>query len=149
MLQFFKLFATGFGVGFLPKAPGTFGTLLAIPCYILLSALPVPQYLTFLIGFIFFSIWVSGNAIKIFDKKDPSEVVIDEVVGYFVTMSFVPFSWMAVALGFVFFRLFDIVKVWPANWVDRRVGGGIGIVMDDVVAAIYANLLLRIVIYFL
>ena len=144
MFHFFKFFATGFGAGYLPKAPGTWGTLLAIlPVYLLQSYVP-EYYLMFTIAFIIFSVWVSSNAIKIFNDSDPSIVVIDEIAGFLVTMLFVPFSYLFVGIAFVLFRLFDILKPWPICWLDKRLGGGWGIVLDDVMAGIYACVLLHL-----
>ena len=144
MYYFFKFFATGFGAGLLPKAPGTWGTLLAVLPYYFMQFLPTSTYLAVAIGFIFFAVWISSNAIKIYDDDDPSIVVIDEVAGFFVAMLFVPFSWLLVGIGFGLFRLFDIWKPWPISLIDKRLGGGWGVVFDDVIAGVYTCVLLNL-----
>jgi phosphatidylglycerophosphatase A len=83
-------------------------------------------------------IWICGKAAKDIGVHDHGGIVWDEIVGYLLTMYWVPFSWQNVILGFVFFRLFDILKPWPINWLDRHVSGGVGIMLDDVVAALMA-----------
>ena len=117
--QYFISF--GFGSGLLPKAPGTFGTIAAIPLYFLLFGLPAHLYLLVCI------FW-------------------DEIVGYLFTMYLVPFSVFNVFLGFIFFRVFDIWKPLPIGWFDRRLKGGLGIMLDDFIAAVFAWVALQIVI---
>jgi phosphatidylglycerophosphatase A len=126
-------------------ASGTVGTLAAIPLYLLLGRLPIPLYLLLLIPLTIFSCWVAGRAEAIFDEKDSGKIVIDEVVGYLFTMTGAPYSLSAIILGFCLFRFFDIVKVPPANVIDRRLKNGCGVVLDDVVAGIYACLTLQII----
>lgn len=116
----------------------------AIPLYLLLGRLPITLYILLLIPLTIFSCWVSGRAESIFNEKDSGKIVIDEVVGYLVTMSGAPFSLSAILLGFFLFRFFDIVKVPPANAIDRRLKNGCGVVLDDVVAGIYACLMLHL-----
>lgn len=130
-------------------ASGTVGTLAAIPLYLILAGLPISYYLLSLISLTIFSFWVSGKAEAIFNEKDSGKIVIDEVVGYLVTMTGVSLSLPAIILGFFLFRFFDIVKVPPANIIDRRLKNGIGVVMDDVVAGIYACLLLHLTLRFI
>ena len=125
-------------------ASGTVGTLAAIPLYFMLGRLPVSLYLLLLIPLIIFSCWVSGRAEAIFNEKDSGKIVIDEVVGFLVTMTGAPVSLSAIILGFFLFRFFDIVKVPPANVIDRRLKNGCGVVLDDVVAGIYACLMLHL-----
>jgi phosphatidylglycerophosphatase A len=148
MRRFVIIFATWWGTGYSPIASGTVGTVAAIPLYLLLGRLSIPLYLLLLIPLTIFSCWVSGRAEAIFNEKDSGKIVIDEVVGYLVTMTGAPFSLSAIILGFFLFRFFDIVKVPPANVIDRRLKNGCGVVLDDVVAGIYAcltlHLLLRI-----
>jgi phosphatidylglycerophosphatase A len=144
MRRFVILFATWWGTGYSPIASGTVGTLAAIPLYLLLVRLPIPYYLLSLIPLFLFSCWVSDRAETIFNEKDSGKIVIDEVVGYLVTMTGIPLSWGSVILGFFLFRFFDIVKVPPANIIDRRMKNGWGVVLDDVVAGLYACLLLHI-----
>jgi phosphatidylglycerophosphatase A len=148
MRRFVILLSTWWGTGYSPIASGTVGTVAAIPLYLLLGMLPIPLYLLLLIPLTIFSCWVSGRAEVIFNEKDSGKIVIDEVVGYLVTMTGAPFSLSAIILGFFLFRIFDIVKVPPANVIDRRLKNGFGVVLDDVVAGVYAcltlHLLLRI-----
>ncbi|HEX9024304.1 MAG TPA: phosphatidylglycerophosphatase A [Geobacteraceae bacterium] len=143
------LFATWWGTGYSPIASGTVGTLAAIPLYLLLGNLPIAQYLLLLIPLTLFACWVSGKAELIFNEKDSGKIVIDEVVGYLVTMTGVPLSWKGVILGFFLFRLFDIVKLFPANVIDRRMKNGYGVVMDDVAAGVYACFLLHLILRFI
>ena len=134
--------ATGFGSGFAPFAPGTAGTVGAIPIYLIFSPLSRPLYLLSVLALTFLAVYVSQEAEKIFHKKDASQIVIDEIAGFLWTMSFVYPTVRHVLLGFIFFRFFDIVKVFPARLCQDRMPGGYGVVFDDVVAGIYANILL-------
>lgn len=137
-----KLFATWGGSGYSPVASGTVGTVAAIPFYLLLARLPLPVYLLTLTAFFFLACWVSGRAEVIFQQKDSGKIVIDEVVGYLVTMIAIPFDWRYIVAGFFLFRFFDIVKIQPARWFDRQLKNGYGVVLDDVAAGVYAWLLL-------
>lgn len=148
MRRFVIAFATWGGTGFSPIASGTVGTLAAIPFYLLLVRLPLSLYLLVLGPFFFFACWVSGRAEEIFAEKDSGKIVIDEVVGYLVTMTAVPLAWQWVVAGFFLFRFFDIVKVPPARYFDREVKNGYGVVLDDVVAGIYACLALHLLVRF-
>jgi phosphatidylglycerophosphatase A len=136
--------ATGCGSGYAPVAPGTAGTAVGIVIFFLLSSFSLPLYLLTTLAFTFAAIWCAHQAALILQMKDPSLVVIDEIAGYLVTMASFPFTWQYVAAGFVLFRLFDIVKPFPARWIDRTVEGGYGIVLDDVAAGIYANIVLQV-----
>jgi phosphatidylglycerophosphatase A len=138
-----KLLATWFGSGYAPVASGTFGTLAAIPFYLWLVRLPLPLYLLTLVAFFFLACWVSGRAEILFGEKDSGKIVIDEVVGYLVTMTALPLDWRYATAGFFLFRFFDILKPPPARWFDREVKNGYGVVLDDVVAGIYAWLCLQ------
>jgi len=147
MRRFVILCATWGGTGFSPFASGTVGTLAAIPLYLVLVRLPLPLYLLTVLAFTLFACWISGHAEDVFGEKDSGKIVIDEVAGYLVTMIAVPLSWQSVLAGFLFFRLFDIVKPQPARWFDRSLKNGYGVVLDDIAAGIYAcaatHLLLR------
>ena len=147
MRRFVILFATWGGTGFSPFASGTVGTLGAIPFYLALCRLPLPLYLLTTLAFTLFACWVSGHAEVVFAEKDSGTIVIDEVAGYLVTMIALPHTWLAVAAGFFFFRLFDVLKPQPARWFDRSLKNGYGVVLDDIAAGIYAcaatHLLLR------
>lgn len=133
------LCALGFGAGLAPKAPGTFGTLVAIPIVILLAQ--GSNWLLPLVTFVFFGagIYICSDASKYFGAHDHSSIVWDEIVGYMITLSFVPVSLETIIIGFILFRLLDILKPWPISWLDRRVDGAWGIMLDDVVAGLVAN----------
>jgi phosphatidylglycerophosphatase A len=144
MNYFILLLATGFGVGFSPMAPGTMGTLLAIPIFLLLSSIPSPVYECTIIAFFFLASWVSDKAQTHWGKKDDQRIVIDEIVGFFTTMMWLPRTALFMTLGFVLFRLFDITKPPPIRRLEN-VGGGYGVVLDDVMAGVYANMALQII----
>lgn len=130
--------AFGFGSGLSPVAPGTFGTLAAIPVYLLLSACSWPIYLALTCAAFVLGIYVSNIVSRDLGEHDYSGIVWDEVVGYLLTMFMAPKGLVWIILGFVLFRLFDIWKPQPIGWVDKRLHGGIGIMLDDVMAAIPA-----------
>lgn len=138
MKKFVIIAATWFGTGFAPVAPGTFGTLGAIPLYLMLSRLSLPLYLLTAAAFTLFACWVAGHGEEIWEEHDSSRIVIDEVAGFLVTMSAVPASWQGVLVGFLMFRIFDILKPQPARWFDRSLKNGYGVVLDDIMAGIYA-----------
>lgn len=142
---FIKLFATWGGSGYSPFASGTVGTLAAIPLYIWLARLPLTLYLITLVAFFFFACWVSGRAEIIFNEKDSGKIVIDEVIGYLVTMIAIQPDWRHILAGFLLFRFFDIVKPPPARWFDQKIKNGYGVVLDDVAAGVYAWLCMLIV----
>ena len=138
--------AFGFGTGLSPKAPGTVGTLLAIPLWWLSSGLgTIPYLMLAAIGFIV-GLWVCGRAISILGQHDHPGIVIDEIVGYFTALVVVPVDVRWLVLSFVLFRFFDIVKPWPIGWLDRRVGGGFGVMLDDLVAGLFTALVMLVVI---
>jgi phosphatidylglycerophosphatase A len=139
---FVKLLATWGGSGYAPVASGTFGTLAAIPFYLVLARLSLPLYLVTLVAFFFLACWVSGRAEILFGEQDSGKIVIDEVVGYLVTMAAIPCDWRFVVAGFFLFRFFDIVKIPPARWFDRQMKNGYGVVLDDVAAGVYSWLVL-------
>ncbi len=140
-----QVIATFFGLGYSPFAPGTAGTLGAIVLFYLLSCFSPLVYVLFFLGFTILSIWASGEAEGIFGKTDPGQVVIDEVCGYLVTMFLIPTTPRNIILGFFLFRFFDIIKPPPARRAER-LPGGFGIVIDDVIAGIYSNIILQVVI---
>jgi phosphatidylglycerophosphatase A len=144
MVRFFMCIATGFYVGYLPWAPGTWGSLLALPLHFFLSRLQPVQYVAFLAALLVLAVAAAGAAEKIVDRKDPGIVVIDEVAGMLVTMIGAPRTVPAYVAAFVLFRFFDILKPFPVNWVDRHLNGGVGIVADDLVAGLYALLCLQL-----
>jgi phosphatidylglycerophosphatase A len=138
MDRWFMAIATGFGLGYLPKAPGTWGTLLALPIHALIVQLPRQGYLAAIAIIIVIAVLCAGAAEKIVDKPDPGFVVIDEVVGMLIAMIAIPASPLAWLLAFALFRLFDILKPFPVNFFDQRFHGGLGIVLDDLMAGLYA-----------
>jgi phosphatidylglycerophosphatase A len=145
MKHFILLLATGFGVGYSPVAPGTLGTLIAILIYYFLSEIPPPLYEITLIGFFFLSVWISENAERLFGKKDDQRIVVDEVIGFLITMLWVPKTICFIIIGFFLFRFFDILKPFPIRRLEKGFKGGFGVVLDDVVAGVYANIILRLI----
>jgi len=149
MRRFIILLATWWGVGFSSLAPGTIGTLAAIPLFLILSLLPLWLYLFCLLGLVLLACWVAGQAEAIFGGHDPHAIVIDEVVGFLVVMIALPPTWPYLVAGFMLFRAFDIIKPPPIRFLERAVPGGYGVVLDDVLAAIYAHICLRLFFLFL
>jgi phosphatidylglycerophosphatase A len=137
------LLAFGLGSGLAPKAPGTAGTVLAIPLYLLLMQLSLPLYLAVVIAVSLLGIWICDVAARETGVHDHPGIVWDEWAGYLLTMAAAPAGWVWVLAGFVLFRLFDILKPWPIRWADQRVGGGVGIMLDDVIAGGFAWLCLQ------
>ncbi|MBM4349897.1 MAG: phosphatidylglycerophosphatase A [Deltaproteobacteria bacterium] len=144
MRHFILLLATGFGVGYSPIAPGTLGTLLAIPIYFFLSEIPFPLYEITLAGFFFLAVWVSDKAGAVFGKKDDQRIAIDEMMGFFITMLWVTKTPFFILVGFILFRFFDILKPFPIRRFEKA-KGGFGVVLDDVLAGIYANIMLHMI----
>jgi phosphatidylglycerophosphatase A len=148
MKRFVLLLATGFGVGYSPIAPGTLGTLVALPIYYFLSEIPFPLYEITLVGFFFLSVWISENAERFFGQKDDQRIVIDEIMGFLIAMLWVPKTVPFIIIGFFLFRFFDILKPFPIRRLEKRLKGGYGVVLDDVVAGVYANIILHVISYF-
>ena len=146
MERLIKIFATGLGSGYSPFAPGTAGTVVGIPIYLALSHLTWPFYLAATLILTFLAVYASGKAEGIFRKKDSSRIVIDEIVGFLFTLFLIPPTALYIFLGFILFRLSDIVKPPPAKLCQDRLPGGWGVVMDDVFAGIWANVVLRLAI---
>ncbi|WP_455219406.1 phosphatidylglycerophosphatase A family protein [Kaarinaea lacus] len=130
--------AVGLGSGLAPKAPGTAGTLVAIPIYLLLDGLLLWQYLVIVIAGLIVGIWICDVAARQLGVHDDPSIVWDEIIGFLITMIAAPVGWFWIVTGFVLFRFFDIVKPWPIRTIDRRVAGGMGIMLDDVLAGIYS-----------
>ena len=144
--------ATVGGVGYLPVAPGTWGALVALPMLPLLArlrALSPGSYAAVLVAAIAAAIWAAGRAESILGSVDDARIVIDEFAGVLVAGAFVPGTWLAAALAFVLFRVFDAWKPYPADVFDRRVHGGIGVVGDDLVAGAYAGVVARLALGYL
>jgi len=132
------MLAFGFGSGLSPKAPGTMGTLAAIPLWWLLAQLPLSTYLVVVLVAAVAGILICGRAADRLGVHDHGGIVWDEFVGFWIAMAALPVTWQSLILGFVLFRLFDILKPWPISWLDRRVSGGFGIMIDDVIAGLAA-----------
>jgi phosphatidylglycerophosphatase A len=141
--------ACWFGVGLAPLAPGTCGTLTAVPVALALHHFRGFYAAIFLLIFLFLAIWSSSLSERLLGRTDPPEVVIDEVAGYLVAVFLLPTSWLVFALGFVLFRVFDILKPFPIRGCEKKIEGGKGIVADDILAGIYTNLCIRFVLWFI
>jgi len=139
--------ATGFFIGTVPFAPGTFGSLIGLPVCFLLSRLNLLQSVIYILAFILFAIGIASAAEKILKQKDPGQIVIDEIAGLMVTFAGLPFNLKTALAGFIIFRVFDILKPFPIRLLERSVRGGSGVVLDDVLAGVYGNLIIRFVIY--
>lgn len=130
--------AFGLGSGAVPKAPGTFGTLAAIPIWWLFSDLSILPYLGLLFISFVFGCWLCGRTSEDLGVHDHGGIVWDEFVGLWVTFIALPSGWPWLVLGFVLFRIFDIWKPWPIGWADKQVSGGLGIMLDDLIAGLIA-----------
>lgn len=137
------LLAFGLGAGAAPKAPGTAGTLVAVPLYLLVSGLPLWAYLAITVAAFLAGIWICGLTAEDLGTHDHPGIVWDEVVGFLVTMTAAPAGWAWLVSGFALFRGFDILKPWPIHWLDARVGGGLGIMLDDLAAGLFAFAVLQ------
>lgn len=133
-----QFLAFGFGSGLSPKAPGTVGTLAAVPIYILLADWPLWAYTLLLLVMTVVGVWVCQRASEELQVHDHPGIVWDEFVGYWITMWAVPVDWLWIVIGFVVFRVLDITKPWPISHLDRQVKGGFGIMIDDIVAGVMA-----------
>jgi phosphatidylglycerophosphatase A len=131
------LIAFGFGSGLLPKAPGTYGTMVGIPIYWVIQPLPHVYYLLFVLLAFVAGIWICQKASDDLGVHDHGGIVWDEIVGYLVSMAFAPAGWGWILVGFLLFRFFDVIKPWPISWVDQKVGGGFGIMLDDLLAGLF------------
>ena len=138
--------ATGFYIGNISIAPGSFGSLLGLPLYFVLAGMPLALSVICTLCFIFFAVWIADTAEKILQRIDPGCIVIDEIAGMMVTFIGLPFSPITALIGFIIFRCLDILKPFPIRKLDKRIPGGLGVVADDVAAGIIANLLLRMII---
>ena len=136
--------AYGFGAGLSPWAPGTVGTLVAVPIYLLLSPLPFWLYALLILSMIGAGVWACGAAARDSGSEDPSAIVWDEIVGFLVAMMAAPAGLAWIIAGFLLFRAFDIFKPWPVGAVDKRVRGGFGIMLDDIIAGLTTFALLKL-----
>ena len=135
--------ATGCYTGYAPVVPGTFGTLIGIPIAFFFSFLGLKAATVILVAMILVSCLIAGEAERMYGMKDPNDIVIDEIVGYLVTVWALPFTWMTVVGGFVLFRILDILKPFPIRKVEDWIPGGAGVVMDDVLAGVYGCIILH------
>ena len=146
MNSFFLHLATFFGAGRLPKGPGTWGSLAALPLAALLmwGASPLVY-----MGFCLFLFPIGTYAAEVYERKhgghDHSEIVIDEVLGMLITLTCLPLTWRSLVLGFGLFRFFDILKPFPISYLDKNVRGGLGVMVDDVLAGLFANIILQVI----
>ena len=147
MKRFTLFLATGCLLGYVPVAPGTVGTLAGIALFFVLSRLSFPLYTLTIVAFFFLASWVAGETERIYQEKDCSCIVIDEIMGFLVAMATLPAHPYFLFWGFILFRFFDIIKPYPAGVIDRKIEGGFGVVLDDVVAGLYANLFLQVARY--
>jgi phosphatidylglycerophosphatase A len=141
--------ALGFGSGLMPRAPGTAGTVAAIPVYLALQPLALHVYLPLVAVLFLVGIPMCAHTAERLGVHDHPGIVWDEIVGYLVTMTFAPPGWLWVAAGFVLFRFFDVLKPWPIKWFDSKVGGGFGIMVDDLLAGIAAAAVLQLMVNYL
>jgi len=137
--------ATGMYTGKIPVAPGTWGSLFALIPWYFCRTLSLPSYLLVLAAIFILGFFSAGSVEKILDKPDPGCIVIDEIMGVFITLTLAPNHPLAWILGLVLFRIFDILKPFPVSWFDTRMHGGLGIMMDDVMAGIYALICLQLI----
>lgn len=130
--------AVGFGSGLAPKAPGTFGTVAAIPLVVAMALLPLWGFLLLTALTCLVGIYLCDQTAKDFGQHDHPSIVWDEFAGLMITFIAIPIHWQTLLAGFVLFRIFDIIKPWPISWLDRKVHGGLGIMLDDILAGVMA-----------
>ena len=135
--------ATGFGVGLAPKAPGTFGTLVGIPIYMLMADMTLASYIAVVAVLFVIGVWSAEVRGRALNESDHGSIVWDEVVGYLITMLAAPeINWLWIILGFILFRFFDILKPWPISWLDEKIKTGFGTMLDDLLAGIFAAIVM-------
>ena len=142
-------FALGFGSGLTPKLPGTAGTLVGVLLFILIPDMSWIAYLVIVVCGFLFGIFCCGYTARILNVHDHNSIVWDEIIGYMITMFMVPKEWIWILTGFILFRIFDVLKPWPISFIDRRIESGLGIMLDDVIAASFSLAIIQIAIYFL
>lgn len=141
-----ELLATFFYVGKFPKAPGTAGTLATIPLWIVMTySLHVVWYMVIVFIILLAGIYICQMYENYSQNHDAKEIVIDEVVGFLITMTWLPLTWQSCVFGFVLFRILDITKPPPIRQLDQKVKGGVGVMIDDVAAGIVANIILQFI----
>lgn len=137
--------ALGFGSGLSPVAPGTVGSLVALLPWFGLRELPIPVFALALIVAFALGVWACDWAVRRLQIADPGAIVWDEFVGQWLALAplmWKPRDWLWIVAGFILFRIFDIVKPWPVSLADRKIGGGFGVMLDDVIAGVYAAIVL-------
>lgn len=140
-----QFLALGFGSGLAPKAPGTFGTLAAIPVLLLMSGMSSSMYAFIAILMAVSGVYICGKAADEAGVHDHPAIVWDEIVGFVITMFMIPLTWHSLLVGFVIFRVFDIFKPWPISWLDKHCHGGLGIMLDDVAAGLAALAVMHLI----
>ena len=138
------LLALGFGSGLARRGPGTAGTVVGVGLYLLIAPLPAAAVVAVTLAIVAAGIPLCGYAARRLGVHDDPGIVWDEIAGFLVTMLLLPFEALWIAAGFVLFRILDIAKPWPIGWLDRRVGGGTGIMVDDILAGATACLVLHV-----
>lgn len=152
LLNPLHLFSLGLGSGLFPRMPGTMGTVVGVGLYLLLPEavlLDWKIYLTLILICLITGMFLCAYTAKALNVHDHPGIVWDEIVGYFITMFMVPKEWTWILIGFVLFRIFDIFKPWPISLADKRLRGGLGIMLDDVIAGIFALIIIQITLYLL
>jgi phosphatidylglycerophosphatase A len=142
------LLASAGYIGYIPAASGTFGSLAAIPLFFVYATLSATSAVAALVLFVLLVVggcWIAGQAEKIFAEHDSHKIVLDEVLGYLAATMFLAPTWRSALIAFFIFRVFDVIKPFPAGYIDKHFSGGRGVVLDDVVSGIYANLATRLV----
>jgi phosphatidylglycerophosphatase A len=140
-----QFLALGFGSGLAPKAPGTFGTLAAVPLFLLMSGLTPLIYGLLVLVVCISGIYICGKTANDVGVHDHGAIVWDEFAGFFITMFMIPVTWQSVLVGFILFRIFDIAKPWPISIADKKLTGGFGIMFDDVLAGFFALIIMHLI----
>jgi len=136
--------ASGFGSGFSPRAPGTVGTVVALLPWLWLRMLRLPFYAIVIVVAFAIGVWASAWVVRRSGVQDPQVVVWDEFVGVWIALAAAPAGWIWMLAGFALFRLFDIWKPWPVSWADEKLHGGLGVMLDDVFAGVYALIIMQL-----
>ena len=139
--------ACGFGVGTIPWMPGTFGTLVGVALYLVLSPLPIWAYVLITAVLIVIGVFICDITNRDFGTDDHPAAVWDEIATFLIVMIAVPKTWYFILIGFLLFRFFDIVKPWPIGWIDKNIHGGVGVMLDDVVAALFSWAILQFIVW--
>jgi phosphatidylglycerophosphatase A len=140
--------ATGMFAGYIPFAPGTFGSMIGAVVYYAASRyLHLYQSLLLFMGLFLVGTYAADRAEKILNEQDSGKIVIDEIAGMYITMLFIPVSFASILIGFLCFRAFDIIKPFPISSIDAKVHGGLGVMLDDVVAGLFANIVVHMLIF--